>query len=313
MVEACPVPRPTASELLGEMARRAPNLGANRGAWPGMTLYRVIAPGGPRRDEVRTASLCVVGQGRARLTVEGEQYTCDSLHYFVLGGGSRFSTAVLEASMERPFLSLVLRIDPVLLRDVAGDMLGRPEATLPGRPVRLSPLDGNIASALLRFLRATSVGQDRKALGPMYLQEIIYRVLQADQRAPSAEAATMRRERNLVSQVSGYLRARMSDPVTVAELAEHACMSPSGFAQLFREVTGMSPYQFVKNFRLGTAKTLLAEGRLSVGEVGREVGYSTQSHFSNEFKRHYGVTPRVYAVSQCGDDVRRNRGEPVAR
>jgi AraC-like DNA-binding protein len=208
---------------------------------------------------------------------------------------------VLDASVDRPFLAMVLRVDQVVLKDVAGEMLGSPGAAFPARPVQQGPLDANITSALVRFLRATSVGQDRRALGPMYLQEIVYRVFQAEQGTRPAVPAARRQESNPISQVTSYLRARMSQPVTVAELADHVGMGPSAFAQMFRELTGMSPYQFVKNFRLGTAKALLAEGRLTVSEVGRAVGYSTLSHFSNEFKRHYGMTPRVYAVSQRGE------------
>jgi AraC-like DNA-binding protein len=311
MAEACPVPRSTANELLGEIARRTPKIGSNRGAWPGMTLYRMLAPGLPHQDEMHTVSLCVIGQGRTMVTVDGEQYTCDSMHYLVLGRGTRCQAMVLDASLDRPFLAMVLRVDPVVLRDVAGEMLGSPGTAFPARPVLLGALDTNITSALVRFLRATSVGQDRRALGPMYLQEIVYRVFQAQQLVRPVELAGRGLEGtpNPISQVSSYLRARMSEPVTVAELAEHVCMSQSAFTQMFRGLTGMSPYQFVKNFRLGAAKALLAEGRLTVSEVGREVGYSTLSHFSNEFKRHYGMTPRVYAVSQRGDSA--TGGVPV--
>jgi AraC-like DNA-binding protein len=46
------------------------------------------------------------------------------------------------------------------------------------------------------------------------------------------------------------------------------------------------------------ARELLVEGELNVSAIARVVGYSSLSHFVNEFKRYLGVTPRSYADSQ---------------
>ena len=59
----------------------------------------------------------------------------------------------------------------------------------------------------------------------------------------------------------------------------------------------MAPYQFVKTMRLDRARVLILEEGLGVGEAARAVGYPSLSHFINEFKRHFGVTPGVYAES----------------
>jgi AraC-like DNA-binding protein len=98
--------------------------------------------------------------------------------------------------------------------------------------------------------------------------------------------------------VIGYVRGHLAEPLSVADLAERACLSPSAFAHLFRDVSGMSPYQFIKSVRLDRARELLVDGELNVSEVARSVGYSSLSHFINEFKRHFGITPRAYADAQ---------------
>lgn len=135
-------------------------------------------------------------------------------------------------------------------------------------------------------------------LAPIYLQEICYRLLQAEQCTRLLDAAAAEHEINPVSQAIRYVQEHTSEPVTVAHLADHVAMSPSAFAHLFREVTGMTPYQFVKRMRLDRARTLLVEDSLSVSEVTREVGYTSLSHFITEFKRYFGVTPRAYAETQ---------------
>jgi AraC-like DNA-binding protein len=293
-----------AGDLVAELNSRASRIGLNTTDWPGLTLYRFEAPVVPQWSEVHALSLCVVAQGRKSVTVDGFTYRYDPFNYLVLSRGMRFEAEIVEASIEKPFLSLVLQVDPAVVRRVSADMRGSTAVfprTYPVRravPARVSPLDANTAEAIVRFLRAATVGPDRRVLAPMYLQEIVYRFLQAEQQHLLLQAAASETDNTPVTHVIAYIRDHLSEPLTVADLAERACLSPSAFAHLFRDVTGMSPYQFIKSARLGRARELLVEGEMNVGEIARTIGYSSLSHFINEFKRHFGVTPRSYADSQ---------------
>lgn len=296
--------RLTAGDLIAEMAAKAPKVGPNECAWPGLTVYRFTDPVAPQWDEVRSLSLCVVAQGSKRVTVEGCDYHYDPFHYLVLTRGQRFEAEILDASAHKPFLSFVLQIEPGIIRRVSADMLERKIATFhrPSErvcaPAYVSPVEMTLVGAILRFLRTVATGADRRVLAPMYLREIAYRLLQAEQCSRLLDAAVTEHESNPVTEVIRYVRAHMSESVTVADLAEHVCMSPSAFAHLFREMIGMSPYQFVKGMRLDHARTVLVEDARNVSEIAREVGYTSLSHFINEFKRQFGVTPRAYADVQ---------------
>jgi AraC-like DNA-binding protein len=90
------------------------------------------------------------------------------------------------------------------------------------------------------------------------------------------------------------VRGHLSAPLTVADLAEQVNLSPSAFAHLFRDVTGRSPYQFVKEMRLDKAREVLIDGQLAVVRVAQEVGYGSASHFISEFRARFGVTPRAF-------------------
>jgi AraC-like DNA-binding protein len=317
-----------AGDLIAELRGQATAIGPNLTSWPGLTVYRFEAPSGPQWSEVHSLALCVVAQGRKAVTAGEATYRYDPFNYLVLHRGMRFQSEILEASIELPFLSLVLQIDPALVQRVATDMregtaaafrrpataaLSGPRWSAGGRaplpapvaaaghpaaPGRVSPLDSNTCGAVLRFLRAARTGPDRRVLAPMYLQEIVYRVLRAGQRQLLLEAAACESEANPVNEVIAYVRGHLAEPLSVADLAERACLSPSAFAHLFRDVSGMSPYQFIKSLRLDQARELLVTGDLNVSEVARAVGYSSLSHFINEFKRHFGVTPRAYADAQ---------------
>jgi AraC-like DNA-binding protein len=294
-----------AGDLVAELAATATGTGANAGPWPGLTIYRFTAPAGPTWEEIQSLSLCVVAQGRKAVTVDGESYLYDPFHYLVLASHLHFQAEILEASIGRPFLSFVLQIDPSLVRQVSSDMLerrttafrvsaARESGIRPTPRACVSALDAELLGVVLRFLRAVKSPADRRVLGPLYLQEIVYRVLQREQYARLLALAAAESASNPVSAVLEYVRAHLSEPLTVADMADLVRLSPSAFAHLFRDVTGRSPYQFVKEMRLDRARELLVDGHLTVARISKEVGYASVSHFISEFRGRFGVTPRAY-------------------
>ena len=289
-------------DLVAELASIATEAGPNAGLWPGLTVYRFTAPAGPTWEEIQSLSLCIVAQGRKAVTVGGETYLYDPFRYLVLASHLHFQAEILEATLGLPFLSLVLQIDPALVRQVSGDMLERrttvfrprDAAAPPAAQACVSALDQDLLGVVLRFLRAVKDTADRRVLAPLYLQELVYRVLQREQYARLLALAAAESASNPVSAVLEYMRAHLSEPLTVADLADLVSLSPSAFAHLFRDVTGRSPYQFLKEMRLDRARELLVDGNLTVARISKEVGYGSVSHFISEFRGRFGVTPRAY-------------------
>jgi AraC-like DNA-binding protein len=291
-----------AGDLVAELASMATGTGANTGVWPGLTVYRFTAPAGPTWEEIQSLSLCIVAQGRKAVTVGGETYLYDPFRYLVLSSHLHFQAEILEASLGRPFLSLVLQIAPALVRQVSSDMLERRTTAFrsPGTETQPTPracvsaLDQELLGVVLRFLRAIRDSADRRVVAPLYLQELVYRVLQREQYARLLALAAAESASNPVSAVLEYMRAHLSEPLTVADLADLVSLSPSAFAHLFRDITGRSPYQFLKEMRLDRARELLVDGNFTVARISKEVGYASVSHFISEFRGRFGVTPRAY-------------------
>jgi AraC-like DNA-binding protein len=293
-------------ELIAELAARAPAEGGNSGAWPGLTIYRFTSPVGPTWEEIQSLSLCIVAQGRKAVTVEGRTYLYDPFNYLVLGSHLSFQAEILEASLGKPFLSLVLQINPAVVRRVSSDMLERHTTTFrraeeapAERSSFVSALDRQLLDSVLRFLGATGSGVDRRVLAPIYLQEMVYRVLQREQFSRLLQLAANQTASNPLTAALAYVRNNLSEPLTVADMAEQVSLSPSAFAHLFRDVTGKSPYHFVKELRLDRARELLVDGELPVAVVSKQVGYASSSHFISEFRRRFGMTPRAYQDVQA--------------
>jgi AraC family transcriptional regulator len=92
--------------------------------------------------------------------------------------------------------------------------------------------------------------------------------------------------------VDDYLHHRMAEPVSIADIAEEAMLSPFHLMRLFKVTTGDSLYNHSLAIRLERAKDLLIGTRLTVAEIGLETGFHDESHFIRHFKKRFGVTPR---------------------
>lgn len=77
-------------------------------------------------------------------------------------------------------------------------------------------------------------------------------------------------------------------------IAEEMSMSPRQFYRKFKEVSGMSPSDWIKNYRMEKAAKLLLNKDLSIQDVITDVGISSRSYFYKEFVRKFGMTPKDY-------------------
>ena len=94
--------------------------------------------------------------------------------------------------------------------------------------------------------------------------------------------------------VEDYVRERLAEDISIEVLAELVELSSFHFSRMFKQVTGMSPLQFVKRERIVRAQKLICETSRSLIEIALEVGYTSPSHFAKVFRRVVGVTPMEF-------------------
>ena len=80
-------------------------------------------------------------------------------------------------------------------------------------------------------------------------------------------------------------------------IADKMAMSPRQFYRKFKEISGTSPSDLIKDFRMEAAARLLQNKELSIQDVIADVGISSRSYFYKEFTRKYGTTPKSYRES----------------
>lgn len=81
---------------------------------------------------------------------------------------------------------------------------------------------------------------------------------------------------------------------TVESLAAQCCMSRSKFATLFSSIVGETPLAYLQQYRFRLASQHLREGQLSIQQIAHRVGYSSETAFSQTFKRLFHLTPSQY-------------------
>lgn len=84
--------------------------------------------------------------------------------------------------------------------------------------------------------------------------------------------------------------------LTVAEMARYGGLSPFHFSRIFRSAIGQSPHEYLTARRIAAAMTLLEQTALTAGEIGKQIGYSRQAHFTQAFRQKTGFTPGAYRL-----------------
>lgn len=86
----------------------------------------------------------------------------------------------------------------------------------------------------------------------------------------------------------------LSEGVALDAVARDAGLSRPHFYKLFRENTGVTPALYANTMRVERALDRLVGSRVSVTDIGYELGFSSQSHFTHFFSAHVGIAPMLY-------------------
>ena len=101
-------------------------------------------------------------------------------------------------------------------------------------------------------------------------------------------------EKRTIRLVRQYIEEHFTENVSLHTLAKHVSLSPYYLLRAFREEVGMPPYAYLESVRIRHTQQLIKAGT-PLAEVAAEVGFSSQSHMTRQFKKIIGVTPGQYA------------------
>ena len=260
-------------------------------SWRGLQVARFSAPQA-RFPMPYKASICFAIQGQKRVFLADEVYTYDSFNYLVVPMAMPLDLEITQASVQKPLLGLALELDLTMLSELLLNINRPTKVVSQNQPALfVSRVSSNLQDALIRLLRMLDKPTDLQVLGGAIVREILYWVLQGEQgdqlRHLLLRDSGSYRIINLIS----YLNEHYSEQISIDEIAQITNMSASALHQKFRDVTCMSPIQYLKKIRLHNARKLMVERGIKASDAGFKVGYTNPSQFSREFKRLFGLPP----------------------
>jgi AraC-like DNA-binding protein len=258
----------------------------------GLRLLRRSSPT-PKDHGVSSPALCVIAQGSKEVLLGDDCYRYDANHYLITAAALPTASRVTEASEERPYLGVVLGLDPALVGSVmveAGQPALRELAAV--RAFDVSPLDAGLLDAVVRLVGLLdSTADEARFLRPLVTREIVFWLLKGEQGNQLRQIAVLGGHSHRIARALERLRLDFDRPLRIEDIAREVGMSVSGFHHHFRAVTAMSPLQFQKQLRLREARHLMLSEDLDAASAGHRVGYSDASHFTREYKRLFGEPP----------------------
>jgi AraC-like DNA-binding protein len=144
----------------------------------------------------------------------------------------------------------------------------------------------------VRLVRLLDKLDDDHILGSLVTREIVYGLLTGAQSARMRHLAKTGGPSHRMVRAVQKLCEHFDIPLRIEDIARELSMSVSGFHTHFKAVTAMNPLPFQKQLRLQEARQLMLRENLDAGEVGYRVGYDDASHFSRDYRRHFGEPPK---------------------
>ena len=102
-----------------------------------------------------------------------------------------------------------------------------------------------------------------------------------------------------MKQMLRFVEEHYSEELTVERIAASVALSESACLRSFRQLLGVTPIQYVKQFRVEKAAELLRSTRLKTGEIGAECGFADGSYFIKTFREIKHCTPKEYREKFC--------------
>jgi methylphosphotriester-DNA--protein-cysteine methyltransferase len=125
---------------------------------------------------------------------------------------------------------------------------------------------------------------------------------------PEPAGGRVEADRRFAERALAVMRARLDEPLTLADLAAAVASSPSAFVRRFRAAEGRTPTRALADLRVERAEALLRDVRLTVLEAGFTAGFGSLSAFARAFRRRTGRAPARWRASR-NDDAGRWRVE----
>lgn len=108
----------------------------------------------------------------------------------------------------------------------------------------------------------------------------------------------MDEKRLVVRKLQEYMNLHLKEPISLNDLCREVAYSPSYVTKAFKELTGHSPYNYLKALRLSNAAKLLRDEEVKVIDVALDFVFDSHEGFTRAFSKQFGLGPKLYAAKK---------------
>ncbi|MFD1887774.1 AraC family transcriptional regulator [Paenibacillus wenxiniae] len=247
-----------------------------------------------RAYNVYKPCFCCIAGGTKDIFLANEHLSYGPTDYLIASMNLPIVGQVVQASPAEPYLSFKLEFSQNQILEVLNETdLPQPARESAKRALFVGQTEQSLLDAVIRLTRLLDQPKDIPFLAPLFIKEILYKLLQGSFGTMLAQIALEGSSSYRIREVIEQITRHYEQPLRVEELAELASMSVSSFHRNFKEVTAMSPLQFQKQVRLQEARRILLSESADAADVAFRVGYESASQFSREYARMFGAPPRA--------------------
>ena len=258
-------------------------------AIPGLFFYCADRPS-KTVSYIQEPSICIVLQGEREIYLGTDCQKFDNSNLMFCPVNIPLSMHIKHASVQNPVIVLSMKLNLAMIREVLAKIPPN-QHTGDGHLGIKWPLDDIILGAFERLISLLNYPNDIEFLSSLIQQEIYYRLLSAQQGHKLRQLVINGSHTHRIAQATDWLKAHLSEPVIIEDLASRCGMSVSSFHQHFKEITQLSPLQYQKSLRLMEARRLIKVNEIQISQIAMQVGYESPSQFSREYKRLFGISP----------------------
>lgn len=261
----------------------------------GFRFFRRNEPTKPQCCFYKPMTILVL-QGKKQTNLGTDAFTYYAGQCVVAGVDIPSAGKIVEASSEKPFLSLILELDSGIIAELLSEISLVNNKNDSFRGMGMMTAEEKLLDAFERLLDVERVPESHKVMVPMLIKEIHYILLNSPLGGLLRAVYTKGTQSNQIAKAVLWLKKNYKCPLKISELAQQFNMTESTFYRHFNKVTSLSPIQYQKRLRLYEAQRLMLIENKNAGEAGFDVGYDNEAQFSREYKRMFGLPPKKHIL-----------------